>query len=284
MFWVAVTESPTNRLAFVALPLAVLGLVMGCNRQYYRKQADNEAYALIAAKSRHVARPPLMPVRIDIDRQSRMFNPFDLDFQPMPVDDPASHRYMQCVDGRRGYPMWHAAGVTNTAENPDWWQFLPLNEEGVLVLDANTAVQIALLQSPDYQRQREQLYLSALDVSSERFRFDSQFFGGARSFLTFDGRLRGSNFRENGSPPPSQVPGSSTRFEVGPNSRGLRDLSLQRSFATGGELVAGVANSIVWELSGPNRQSASTILDFTLLQPLLTGRWSRSRVRATDTV
>ena len=69
---------------------------------------------------------------------------------------------MQCVDGRRGYPMWEAAGITNTAESPDWWQFLPLDDDGVLVLNAENAVKIALLHSTEYQQQVEELYLSAL--------------------------------------------------------------------------------------------------------------------------
>ena len=157
------------------LGVLILGLSVGCHRQYYRKQADQEANCLMAEKSQQLARPAQVPLRIELDRRSRMFNPFDSDFQPMPLDDPASHRFMQCVDGRRGYPMWHAAGVTNTVENPGWWDFLPLDEDGVLVLNSDLAVQIALLHSSDYQRQREQLYLSALDVSSERFQFDTQF-------------------------------------------------------------------------------------------------------------
>lgn len=250
------------------LPFAMLLLVVvtaGCHRQYYRKQADREVQGLIAEKSAHVARPPNHTLGIKVDRRSRMFNPFDPDFQPMPLDDPASNQYMQCVDGRRGYPLWDAAGVTNTTESPDWWQFLPLDDDGVLVLNADNAVRIALLNSPDYQEQLEELYLSALDVSSERFRFDTQFFGGAETFLTADGPRRGG------------AGGSSTTVEVGPHSEGRRDLSMQRSFATGGELVVGVANSIVWELSGPNSQSASTIFDFTLLQPLLRGA-GRDRV------
>ena len=242
----------------LSLLAVVMAVSTGCHRNYYRKQADCEAHELIAEKSSHVARPPNSPVRIEVDRRSRMFNPFDLDFQPMPLDDPASYRYMQCVDGRRGYPMWEAAGLTNLSESPDWWQFLPLDDDGVLVLNLENSVQIALLHSPDYQAQVEQLYLSALQVSAERFVFDTQFFGGARTSLTADGPLRrgaGGN--------------SSTRFEVGPNSNGLRDLALQRRFATGGQLIAGVANSIVWELSGPNSQSATTVLDFSLIQPLL---------------
>jgi len=239
-------------------PAGGIGLVLallcstGCHRAYYRKQADCEAHALIAEKSADVARAPNVALHVAVDRRSRMYNPFDLDFQPMPLDDPASHQYMQCVDGRRGYPMWDAAGLTNTAESPDWWQFLPLDENGVLVLDAEDAVRIALLHSPQYQRQLEQLYLSALAVSAERFQFDTQFFGGAGLDLTRQGELR------------SLRPGGSTQFGLGNNF-----LTLNRTFATGGQLIAGVANSIVWELSGPNSQSATTILDFTLLQPLL---------------
>ncbi len=83
---------------------------------------------------------------------------------PRPIE------YMQCVDGRRGYPMWEAAGITNTAESPDWWQFLPLDDDGVLVLNQENAVRIALLHSTEYQEQIESLYFAALDVTAERFR------------------------------------------------------------------------------------------------------------------
>ena len=108
------------RLKTSLLIVLITCTVTGCHRQYYRKQADMEAYQLMDEKATAVARPPNVPLRIDVDRRSRMFNPFDLDFQPMPLDDPASYRYMQCVDGRRGYPLWEAAGLTNIAESPDW--------------------------------------------------------------------------------------------------------------------------------------------------------------------
>ena len=204
-----------------------------------------EAYQLMDEKATAVARPPNVPLRIDVDRRSRMFNPFDLDFQPMPLDDPASYRYMQCVDGRRGYPLWEAAGLTNIAESPDWWQFLPLNEDGVLVLNSENATQIALLQSPQYQEQLEQLYFTALDVSGERFQFDTQFFGGAQSRLGTD---RG-----------------------GPTELTLadRNMRMRRNFATGGNLLVGLANEIVWNLGDSSANTTANVLDFTLLMPLL---------------
>ncbi len=249
---------PTRSIVKFCALLVLVVSASGCHRNYYRKQADMEVNCLIDQKVIDGRQQPGRPLRIQIDPRSRMFNPFDLDFQPMPLDDPDSHRYMHRVDGKKGYPLWHAAGTTNTSENPDWWQFLPLDENGVLKLNADTAVQLALLNSPEYQQQIETLYLSALDVSSERFRFDTQFFGGARSFLTADGRRRSGAGGE-----------SSTRYEVGPYSTGRRPLALQKTFATGADLVVGFANSVVWELSGPNTQSASTVFDFALLQPLL---------------
>ena len=234
-----------NTHVLVALVL-LSGPMVGCHRQFYRNQVDNEVHGLIAEKSRDVARPPAAPVRLQLDRRSRMFNPFDPDFQPLPLDDPASYRYMQCVDGRRGYPMWEAAGITNTAESPDWWQFLPLDEDGVLVLNAENAVRIALLHSPVYQFQVEQLYLSALDVSAQRFEFDTQFFGGLGTSVTGRG-------------------GRGPSYQWGNNN-----LQMRRNFAWGGSLVTNVANSIVWDLSGPgSTRTGTSLIDFTLLQPLL---------------
>ncbi|MEL7267545.1 MAG: hypothetical protein AAFP69_22425, partial [Planctomycetota bacterium] len=101
-------------------------------------------------------------------------------------------------------------------------------------------------------------YLSALDVSSERFQFDTQFFGGLQTSLDARGRDRG-----NGN--------SSTQFAFGTFSNGPRPLAMSRGFATGANLVVGMANNIVWEMSGPNTQTAVTLLDFTLFQPLLRG-------------
>src|SRR6056297_776920 len=257
---------PNGRRVLLLLLLLLLGGGAGCNRAYYRQQADVEAYGLIDEKVAHSNQTPGEPLRIEPDRQSRMFDPFDPDRQPMPVDDPQSHRYMARVDGRKGYPLWHVNGQINTSESPDWWQFLPLDENGVLVLDSDLAVRLALIHSTDYQRQLEQLYLSALDVSSERFRFDTQFFGGAQTAFTADG------------PDRNQLGGdSSSTLLVGPFSNGRRPLAMQRTFATGADLVVGLANSVVWELSGPNTQSANTILDFALVQPLLRGA-GRDRV------
>ena len=48
-------------------------------------------------------------------------------------------------------------------------------------------------------------------------------------------------------------------------------MALRRQFATGANLLVNFANEVVWNLSGPDTRTTSTVLDFTLLQPLLRG-------------
>lgn len=235
--------------------LIALATTGGCHRSYYRQKADNDAYSLIVEKANdpHWA---LENFSIEPDPRSRMFDPFDRDRPPMPPDDPASHQYMHWVDGKRGYPHWHANGDTTDVESPFWREYLPLNEDGVLVLNARDAVQLSLLHSRQYQGALEQLYLSALDVSFERFRFDSQFFGGYTSDYNADGRLRGGRGRSQ----------SVLTLATFPRANGIR---AEKLFTTGADLVVGLANSLIWQFSGPDTYAATTLLDFTLVQPLL---------------
>jgi len=247
-----------RRFALLALALAAIA---GCSRTFYRQQADDDAYQLIAQKAAG-PRWALTDFSVAVDPRSRMYDPFDPDAEPMPPDDPAAHALMHCVDCKKGWPCWHANGDTPLVENPDYVAFLPWSEEGTVVLDADDAVRVALLNSRDYQSQLEELYLSALDVSFERFRFDHQFFGG----LFTDYTVEGADLNAFG---------SSSELAVGttPGNR----FRIEKLYATGAELVVGLANSIVWQFSGPNSQSTTTILDFALVQPLLRGA-GRARV------
>lgn len=129
----------------------MLFVVSGCHRSYYRRQADNEARRLIQLKSNDSRWNNSSDGGIEIDPQSRMFDPFSQDHPPMPPDDPASHKFMQCVDGKRGYPHWHANGDTSHVENPEWRAFLPINQDGEVQLDLHTAFQLAMIHSPDLQ-------------------------------------------------------------------------------------------------------------------------------------
>ncbi|MFV1968120.1 MAG: hypothetical protein ACC628_22070, partial [Pirellulaceae bacterium] len=248
----------------------------GCHRAYYRKQADAEAYSLVREKANHV-HWQLPRHWIDVDPRSRMFDPFNPDRPPMPPDDPVSHQLMQSVDGMKGYQGWYANGQTEQIENPDWLAYLPLDENGILNLTAEQAYQLALIHSRDYQQQFETLYLSALDVSTERFRFDSQFFGGYSAFYTTSGRERGTQRSELDLSTFTEETGRLGLPAGGVRAPSSGHLLWRKSFATGADLAVGLANSLVWDFAGPSEHSALTILDFSLLQPLLR-RAGRDRI------
>lgn len=230
----------------------------GCNRAHYRTRADQEVKTLVAEKLVDAGTPGVRDVQVR--QESRMFDPFNPDRPPMPEDDPTAHEYMKVLNGRKHYPLWDVNGKTNTAENPIWWQYLPLDQRGVLVLDADSAVRTALLHSVPFQTQVETLFLSALDVSTERFFLGNQLFAGFSSSYTADGRLRRGSGGE-----------SRSAVTTGVFSRGARGIAFERQFTTGAELIVGIANSLTWDLAGSSAQSASTIVDFNLLVPLLRG-------------
>ncbi|MGE3315110.1 MAG: hypothetical protein AB7O26_08320 [Planctomycetaceae bacterium] len=245
-----------SRVSCITLAgLVLAGSLTGCNRAHYREQADDEAGRIVIEKSND-DRWALDDFTIEMDSRSRFYDGSDPDYPPMPEDDPASHEFMHCVDGHRGWKHWHDHGDTAELENPYWQQCLgeyaEIAEDGAVKLTLNDAVRLALIHSPDYQEQLETIYLSALDVSTERFRFDVQFFGGFDLRYNHLGEERGPN-------------GESNTVTFAP------DFSAQRRFATAGQLLVGFANSTVWQFTGPNTGFTTSILNFNLVQPLLRG-------------
>ena len=245
---VVYSKQLTAVLLMASLPL------VGCSRAFYRQQADSDVACMIAQKSND-PRWELPEFSIQIDPRSRYYDPYDPDAQPMPEDDPASHLYMRCVDGKSGWAKWACNGYRDQLENPAWrdriGEYATLNENGEIVLTLDAALRIAYVHSTDHQQVLETLYLSALDVTTERFRFDTQFFGGTDSTFRHLGRLRS-----------------------GGESNSLTqdtDLEMRKRFATAGEMVVGFANQFVWQFAGPDTNSAFSILNFSLVQPLLRG-------------
>ena len=243
-----------TRTRFPVLLLLLCAMIIaGCHRGFYRRQADAEAVRLISEKTTD-ARWQSATGDISIDPQSRMFDPFSQDHPPMPKDDPASHQFLHTVDGRPGYPQWHANGDTNFAENPEWLAYLPTNEDGKVVIDLERAVDLAYMHSSVYQQQKETLYLSALDVSLERFDFDGQANWGWNTLFSTQGRL---------------APGGSSSTlsrSLGVENGGL---NWQKLGITGTSFAVGIANTILWNFAGSSNQSATSLIDFSIIQPFL---------------
>jgi hypothetical protein len=177
-----------------------------------------------------------------------MFDPFDPDREPMPMDDPAAHRKMRSVDGMKGSSHWYDNGRTQSVENPRWRQHLLVNEKGEIPLDKEKAVELARLHAPEYQTALERLYISAMDVSRERFAYDVQFVGNG-----------GLTYADSGG-------GKSTWTD---SAR----IGARRTLASGTEWVVDLANSVTWSLTGAGGTSWNpiTTLNAGITQPLLRG-------------
>ena len=242
------TANPHFLIAMIIL--ASFGaLVAGCTRAHYRKQADAVVSDVISGATAN-PRFQLPGLNINVDPRSRLYDSTDADFPPMPPDDPDSHRLMECVAGHRGWKHWEKDGVLDDVEVTDFRSSLPYDTDGKVRVDLKGALELARLHSRDYQLQLETMYLSALDVTASRFAFNFQFYGGNSTQYLGLGSLMNGGTRSN----------TLTTTD---------NLQINRAFVTGGTLITGIANSIVWQFGGGQSTVNSSLLNFALSQPLL---------------
>ena len=253
-------------------------VMLGCakTRQEHQREVDHEVYSTIAERNGD-ARWRVPKIDIRMNPESRFFEPFNQNCPPSPIDDRVSHSYMRCVDGKRGWKHWDDYGTRTELENTGWrmnlGQFGTEDQDANIQIDLDSAVRLAYLHSPLHQNQLETLYLSALDVTEERFRLDTQFFAGFDTIYNHNGRIV---------PASIQFDGVSDRYIVNPPSEGIESNRLTvgsgnppaqatRRFATAGELLAGFANSFAFEFTGDDVNLAGSLANFTFIQPLLRG-------------
>lgn len=264
----------------VALALAGgLTTICGCSRTTYRLQADREAYHVVAERNVD-PRWSVDDYSIEMDPRSRYYEPCNPDRSPMPPDDPTSHQYMVSVDGMKGWKHWHDNGDRTRLENPGWQdalsKYADTTEDGAVTLDMENALRLAYMHSPSHQNQLETLYLSALDVTAERFRLDTQFFGGYDAVYRHQGSLSPPRLTYNATlgryvVTPATDGIESNRLTVGRPSAGDPALQARRRFATAGQLLAGFANSFVFDFTGGDADFSASLANFSFIQPLLRG-------------
>lgn len=267
----AMTKKPgsSRLLSVLGLCCCLLSLVSGCSRPFWREQASNDAYN---ATAENFTDPRWDVPRIDVtpDPRSRFFDPYDPDYEPLPPDDPAAHVYMHWVDGWQGYNCWHKFGDVLSVENPQW--LLPFkmtpeqyNEEtGTYVgpfpeienLTLGEALELALINNRDYQTQIENVFLTALVVTGERFRFSVRYLNSA-------GQTPGGSVTGNFVPHSSAGAGEGVFLSAG---AGIRQF-----LPTGGQWVVELTNNTIWLFGGGNQTRSASLLSFALTQPLLQG-------------
>ena len=188
---------------------------------------------------------------------SRMYVGAEQDCGPKPLDDPAAKQLMDrpdCIDNTKYYSN---IATKSSTENPIWVDFLPREVNGRIKLTQPLAIDLALLHSRDYQTEFERVYLSALNLSGNRFEFDTQWLGG-----------NGLGF-------------TSTGADLG-NTRDLdvtlNRLGFQRNLAGGGQFATQLLNSLTWDFGSGGIQNGSASLVTTFTQPLLRGAFRHVRL------
>ncbi len=128
-------------------------------------------------------------------------------------------------------------------------EYAEFTPEGRFKLSKESAVRAAIINSASYRTNIETLYISALDVSSQRFQFVTQLF-----------TTNNTSFFNSG---PKSATGDSSLLTTTTNP------TLQKMFAAGGTLAVGVANTFMWQFAGPNTNQTHSLLTASFLQPLL---------------
>ena len=255
----------SNAMVVLAVGVAC-SLSVGCSRAFWRQQADCDTYGILSEKTTD---PRWDLPRLDVtpDPRSRFYDPYDPDCGPLPPDDPAAHKYMHWVAGKMGYKSWHTLGTAFSVENPNWLDNFGLTHNMTVAyeedgngsslpaidgLKLEEALELATIHNRDYQTQVEQAYLSALDLTFERFRYSIRYLG-------IDGRDATASLVHE------SIPDSDNDLTLGGK------IGISRLLPTGAQLAVELANNTVWMFSGSNQSSTATTLSYSIVQPLLRG-------------
>jgi hypothetical protein len=254
-----------------------LAALPGCSRMFWRSQADFDTYNLLMQKTQD-ERWDLPRITVEADPRSRFYDPFNLDCEPLPPDDPAANSYMHWVDGMRGYKNWHKFGESMSVENPQWlanfgfepemaqasWERSPREEKsGVLEraernvptirdLTLEQAIELSNIHNREYQTQMENVYLSALILTFDQFRFNVRYLG-------LNGAEPTSNLNYLNTP--------GVRDDLAFNNR----FGVSQLLPTGGQWAMELANNTLWMFSGGNQTNSASVLSYSLVQPLMLG-------------
>ena len=213
--------------------------LQGCRSRIEPADADREARELLG----------LVPgFDWKVDPGSRLADPSNAAFPLPPRDDPDSRRITVMIQEKDAYDDGNESRLLASEK---WRAQLPLLENGKVGLEIETAMRLGLLHSPEFQAQKEQLYLSALDVTYERFRLEP------KPFLGFSG---GASSKEG---TPSNTLESTTRAGFG----GMA--------GQGADWVASLASRLSIELGGGSVDVGGSLAGLTITQPLLRGASKR---------
>lgn len=161
-----------------------------------------------------------------------------------PMDDNLSREITVKIQKNEAYVDGNESSIL---ENRQWRKSLPVDANGSVLLNLETAMELALLHSREFQQQKEALYLSALDVTYERFQLGPVPFAGVSGQVSQEVDEDTSDFQSRA-------------------KAGFRGIA-----GRGTSWVVSLANRLSIELSGGDVEVGGSLANLTLTQPLLRG-------------
>jgi outer membrane protein TolC len=211
--------------------------------------AQNRAEAAAAAGQTDAAQKPLNGQAEQIPIQPRE-KPDRLPDEkpPLPAKENAPEPARTTPEAPKGYAGGGtAASTTSLSSTPKPGAPKPY------LLKLEQAVELGLINSREYQDAREDLYMTALPVTLQRFAFTAQFFGFEQAIRQWAGRETPEGHQNN--------------WTLNSNA------GFAKLFSTGALLLFNFANQTVINMSGPLRGDAlsQSTINLDLVQPLLRG-------------
>jgi outer membrane protein TolC len=203
----------SGRQAWLAAA-AVLGAAMlwaGCSATYYKEAADREVYQILASK-----------------QEKALGKAAGFTVEPTP-------------ESPLGEIKRPREAMPEATQAPNG---LP-RQEGAVLLPLRDALELAARYGREYQSRKEELYLAALTLTAERFRWQPQWSGNLSAGAT-----------------------------RGPDDTYVRsgwDFGVSRLLALGGRLSFGLATDLLRYTTGDPRPSATSTATAEFLQPLWRG-------------
>lgn len=169
--------------------------------------------------------------------------PLDPDAVPDELTDPALPPSPDPL-----FPKQAGPGQPVPTPNPVTGRLVPTIEN----LTLPQAIELANINSREYQTQIENVYLSALQLTFDQFQFNVRYLGtGLRK------------------------PGGSVNYLNRPSVNDSVALNgnfgVSQLLPTGGQWIAELTNNTLWIFSSPNQTNSASILSYSIVQPLLLG-------------
>jgi len=213
-------------------------LLNGCTAAWNQQAADQASYALIEEKSSLV--PGMSTLDITIDRSREM----TLD------------RY-----------------TTNTRVF-DFLGSLANSENGAHIINLEQALDLGFALNKDYQLQRERLYLQALSLTADRYRYTPIVSASANSSYAWDNRLTDGSTDPFAADAEALISLPATVVSADERLRSDASLGTRLLLRGGGQIALNLTSNFLRFVTGDINSSASSALVGSFTQPLLRGAGS----------